>query len=214
MKGVCPGHRLPPGILSEGASAIKNGNHNRINHVNLDILLALEGFNKVKKADLVNEKRPEIFYSAYSTQPIGPNLKNLHSKPYPQISNNSENSFKSVNDVIPPKPSNKINNYDNSITSSVTHLNNHKTMAAINSFAKDASNNFDGLTNKKGSGGNDSKESNGKIGDKKRSVSPNRNFGPNSNSNRPVVYSENTPKNNNQGVLTNSKNLTMNKKKG
>lgn len=44
LKGVCPGHKVPVGLLQEGREAIRS---------------ALEGFNLAKKWDLVNEKRPD-----------------------------------------------------------------------------------------------------------------------------------------------------------
>jgi len=43
LKGLCPGNRIPAGLLSEGGAALKD---------------ALEAFNKAKQADLINEKRP------------------------------------------------------------------------------------------------------------------------------------------------------------
>jgi serine/threonine-protein phosphatase 2B catalytic subunit len=43
LKGLCPGNRIPTGLLQGGSDALKD---------------ALDAFNKAKKADLINEKRP------------------------------------------------------------------------------------------------------------------------------------------------------------
>jgi len=45
LKGVCPDNRLPKGLLTEGGTAIKD---------------AIASFTKAKKADNINEKRPDI----------------------------------------------------------------------------------------------------------------------------------------------------------
>ena len=44
LKGVCPGHKVPVGLLREGRSAMQS---------------ALQDFNLAKEWDLVNEKRPD-----------------------------------------------------------------------------------------------------------------------------------------------------------
>ena len=218
MKDVLPGNKLPQGLVSEGASAIKNGYHNIFNL--LITLIALEGFNKAKKSDLINEKRPEVFFTARSSQPIGPNLKSISSQPYPQISKNSENSVlissATINDLIPQKNVNKTYNLSNSMTPSVTNSSSHKTMSSINNLAKNSLNNIDALTNKKV---NDSSENNkrsksptqSKSEESKLSSLPSNSFGPNShsNSNKPSIYSGNTPTNTNP----NGSKTTLNKKK-
>jgi len=76
LKGVCPGHRLPQGLLQEGGSAIKT---------------ALDTFKHARSVDLINEKRPELSSnSSTSAHPIGPNLKNNHTQPYPQVSQTND----------------------------------------------------------------------------------------------------------------------------
>ena len=44
LKGVCPGHRLPPGLLLAGKSGLDT---------------ELERFENAKTVDVMNEKRPE-----------------------------------------------------------------------------------------------------------------------------------------------------------
>ena len=45
LKGLCPDNKLPKGILLEGSTGIKD---------------ALEEFGAMKKADMMNEKRPDL----------------------------------------------------------------------------------------------------------------------------------------------------------
>ena len=45
LKGLCPDNKLPKGVLLEGSNAIKD---------------AIQQFNDTQKADILNEKRPDI----------------------------------------------------------------------------------------------------------------------------------------------------------
>ena len=45
LKGLCPDNKLPRGILLEGSSGIKD---------------AIHQFGDMKKADMMNEKRPDV----------------------------------------------------------------------------------------------------------------------------------------------------------
>lgn len=44
LKGLCPGHKIPMGLLMAGKESMKD---------------ALNSFERAKKMDLMNEKRPE-----------------------------------------------------------------------------------------------------------------------------------------------------------
>ena len=144
--------------------------------------VAFDKFNKAKKADLINEKRPKVFYSKQSTQytgPIGPYLRNKNSKPYPEITNIPENpvldcSLDNSIDIIPPKTLTQSYVSKNSITSNITNTNGHKTMASINNLAKNSKTN-DKLMNKSNSDNKSYTSSNSGV------------FGPNLNSNKQII---------------------------
>ena len=144
--------------------------------------VAFEKFNKAKKADLINEKRPKAFYTKQSTQsigPIGPYLRNKNLKPYPEITNIPENpvldcSLDGSIDKISPKTLMKSYVSKNSITSNVTNATDHKTMALINNLAKNSKTN--------------DKPMNKSTNDYKSYSSSNSGvFGPNLNSNKQIL---------------------------
>ena len=179
---------------------------------NYSCSLAYDNFNKAKENDLINEKRPEIFYNrSLSTQPIGPNLKYNNLNPYPQITNLPENPVLDSIDyevIYPKKTSIKSYNSKNSLTSSIKNTITNKAMAKSPKANEETNKKFGNETQVKSlnnlnienpknvSGGGIKSLNNINITNTKNSSGAG--FGPSLT--KPVVISGKTPTNSSKGL--------------
>ena len=65
LKGMCPDKKIPKGLLTAGAEAIKDGKFSSIS----DSYLALAQFELAEELDVVNEARPSLAHDVKSIKP-------------------------------------------------------------------------------------------------------------------------------------------------